>query len=70
MTPMSGSHRLWAGSAKTLSSRIRALAAEEGATLVDLEEKFGTGEGLILGDGLHPNDAGNQLMAEAFRDQL
>ena len=53
-----------------LSDRIRALAASEGARLVDLEKTFGTGEGLILPDGLHPNEAGNQLMAEAFADQL
>jgi lysophospholipase L1-like esterase len=70
LTPMSGSHELWEGGAIELSSRIRSLASSEGARLVDLEKEFGRGEGLILPDGLHPNDAGNQLMAEAFRDQL
>lgn len=70
LTPMSGSHSLWADGARQLSARIRSIASEEGARLVDLESEFGSGNGLILGDGLHPNDTGNQLMAEAFKDRL
>ena len=70
LLPMSGSHALWADGAKELSRRIRSLASSEGARLADLEARFGSGEGLMLDDGLHPNDAGNQLMAEAYRDAL
>ncbi|MEI8139145.1 MAG: GDSL-type esterase/lipase family protein [bacterium] len=70
LTPMIYSHSRWSGEVKALNSSIRSLASSEGARLVDLESKFGSGEGLILGDGLHPNEAGNQLMAEAFADAL
>jgi lysophospholipase L1-like esterase len=70
LLPMSASRALWAAGARELSSRIRSLAASEGARLVDLEARFGSGEGLMLDDGLHPNDAGNQLMANAYRDAL
>ncbi|MEI6168398.1 MAG: GDSL-type esterase/lipase family protein [bacterium] len=70
LTPMLYSHVRFDGAVKALNSEIRSLASSEGARLVDLEKKFGSGEGLILEDGLHPNEAGNQLMAEAFADAL
>ena len=70
LTPMTGAHALWADGAKALSALIRTLASEEGARLVDLEKEFGDGDGLLLDDGLHPNETGNQLMAEAFADAL
>jgi lysophospholipase L1-like esterase len=54
---------------------IRAIAAREGAVLVDLFAAFDGQTGTLLGpDGLHPNDAGYQKMAEVFfeaiRDRL
>lgn len=70
LQPMIGSHSRWSGVTKDLNNRIRSLASEEGARLADVESKFGDGSGLILDDGLHPNDAGNQLMAEAFNEAL
>lgn len=70
LTPMNRSHSLWAGEVKKLNNAIRDLASAEGVRLVDLESRFGSGEGLLLEDGLHPNEAGNQLMAEAFADAL
>jgi lysophospholipase L1-like esterase len=70
LTPMIYSHSRFNGGVQSLNSAIRSLASSEGARLVDLESKFGSGEGLILDDGLHPNEAGNQLMAEAFADEL
>jgi lysophospholipase L1-like esterase len=70
LTPMLYSHVRFDGAVKALNNEIRSLASSEGACLVDLEKKFGSGEGLILGDGLPPNEAGNQLMAEAFADAL
>jgi lysophospholipase L1-like esterase len=43
------------------------MALEEGAVLVDLYEAFaGQVDALIGGDGLHPNEAGYQHMAETF----
>ena len=70
LTPMVGSHSLWEGQVKELNKAIRNLASDRGARLVDLESAFGDGEGLILSDGLHPNEQGNQIMAEAFAGAL
>lgn len=70
LQPMIGSHARWGGAVRELNAQIRSLASQEGARLADVEAKFGDGSGLILGDGLHPNDEGNQRMAEAFNDAL
>ena len=70
LTPMVGSHSRWSGQVKELNKAIRSLASDKGARLVDLEPAFGDGAGLILDDGLHPNEQGNQIMAEAFADAL
>lgn len=64
--PMTGTHAAFAGAARTVNGHIRALASEEGVTLVDLESSFGSGSGYLDADGLHPNDAGTQRMAEGF----
>jgi lysophospholipase L1-like esterase len=70
LLPMRDGHELWAGEARKTSAQIRSLASSEGARLVDLEAEFGTGEGLLLEDGLHPNEVGNQLIADAFAGAL
>ena len=49
------------------NDQIRALAASEGASLVDLYQAFGGVAGDLIGpDGLHPNEAGYQRIADAF----
>ena len=49
------------------NDQIRTLAATEGAVLVDIYKDFnGDVTGLIGDDGLHPNAAGYQRMAESF----
>jgi lysophospholipase L1-like esterase len=53
-----------------LNSEIVKMAADEGATLVDLYRGFGTYVGYIGVDGLHPTPAGYQKMAEIWRDAL
>jgi lysophospholipase L1-like esterase len=51
----------------TLNARLRTLAASEGAVLVDLHQGFEGQTGTLLGlDGLHPNEAGYQKMADLF----
>jgi acyl-CoA thioesterase-1 len=53
------------------NKQIRNLAAEEGVTLVDLYAGFGgSPEPFIDTDGLHPNLAGHQKMAELFFDAI
>jgi len=49
-----------------LNDRIRALAPQEGAVLVDVYRDFNGDVGLLQADGLHPNVAGYQRMAESF----
>ena len=54
-----------------LNRKIKALAADEGATLVDLYAGFGgTYVGYIGEDGLHPTPAGYDRMAEIWRDAI
>ena len=49
------------------NTQIRALAASEGVTLVDLYPSFATALDTLLGpDGLHPSQAGYQKMADLF----
>ena len=66
LQPMLYSHERFSAATKELNERIRDLASETGALLVDLEAAFGDGTAYILEDGLHPNEAGNQLMADEF----
>jgi len=54
-----------------LNRKIRALAADEGAILVDLYAGFGgTWVGYIGVDGLHPTPQGYDRMAEIWRDKI
>ena len=54
-----------------LNDAIRGLASTLGlGGVADLEQAFGTGVGLLGSDGLHPNPAGYQRVAETFRDEI
>jgi len=54
-----------------VNDRVRAMVAEEGAMLVDLYAAFdGNLDTLIGPDGLHPNEAGYQKIAETFFDAI
>ena len=53
------------------NARIRAIATSEGAFLVDLYQEFeGQTNTLLALDGLHPNEAGYQRMAQMFYDAI
>lgn len=55
----------------TTNARIRTMAATEGATLVDLYPAFDGQTSALLGlDGLHPNEAGYQKMADLFFEAI
>ena len=50
-----------------LNAKIRTMVASESATLVDLYPSFDGQTNTLLGlDGLHPNEAGYQKMADLF----
>ena len=46
------------------------MAGAEGVAVVDLESEFSGAVDLLGPDGLHPNDAGTQVMAMSFFDVL
>ena len=48
-----------------INAQIPSIAASKGAILVDMYAAFGTDTSL-MSDGLHPTDAGYQLMAEVL----
>ncbi|MGD9612156.1 MAG: SGNH/GDSL hydrolase family protein [Kiritimatiellia bacterium] len=63
-----GDHAAYAPRELVLNGRIRDLATELGLECVDLEAEFAGGDGLFIEDGLHPNEAGTQIIAMAFAD--
>ncbi len=61
-------HQDFALSTLALNQRIRAIASTHGIRCVDLEREFEANPAFYEDDGLHPNDAGTQVMALAFAD--
>ena len=51
---------------RQLSRSYRAL----GVTIADIEAAFGSGAGLFQADGIHPNNAGEDVIANTFVDAL
>ena len=58
------------GLASSISGQLRAMASSEGALLADVNREMGSGSGLLLDDGFHPNDTGAQVIAFAFADAI
>lgn len=53
------------------NTRIRTMVTAEGATLVDLYPAFDGQTSTLIGlDGLHPNEAGYQKMADLFFEAI
>jgi lysophospholipase L1-like esterase/fibronectin type 3 domain-containing protein len=71
LTPVFGQWAWRKPSAIILSERIRQLASEEGISCADLEAAFGWNpDYIILSDGMHPNSAGHQIIANTFYSAL
>ena len=70
LTPMTGSHTLFDGARRRLNGVLSNAAGDSDATFVNLAGAFGGGDGYLQHDGLHPNDAGQQKIAEIFYDKL
>jgi len=70
LTPMHFSHDIFNGSAMELNVMIRQMAAEEGCAVADLESAFGSNTSYYNSDGLHPNDSGLQVIANAFAGSM
>jgi len=67
--PMKPNHA-GAGSVPSLNAKIAALASSRSWPLVDVYAAFNGDLGLIGSDGLHPTDAGYQLVAQTFYDRI
>ena len=65
--PITG-HAVFGPRTRALNEQIRSLASEKGIHCVNLEGEFNASPDLYEPDGLHPNDAGTQLVALAFAD--
>lgn len=70
LLPTYDSHGFVAGEVIVMNERIRVLAKEEKARLVDLHKMFELDRSLIQDDGLHPTSAGNQVIAEAYASKI
>ena len=70
LLPMSGKHAAFEGGVEALNPLIIRLGKEEGIAVADLYAAFGDDPSLIVDDGLHPSDAGNQVIARTFLDAL
>ena len=66
--PMIDGHEKFNGKIMRINELIRGIAKEEGIKLIDLYKAFGDGKGYFVHDGLHPNAAGNELIAKRFAD--
>ncbi len=67
---MPGTHEGYNAACASLNNEIRQLAKTEKVKLVDIENVLSGDPALLLPDGLHPMDAGNEAMARAFAGAL
>ncbi|MFO1491218.1 MAG: GDSL-type esterase/lipase family protein [Kiritimatiellia bacterium] len=70
LLPMYGDHAIFNGGVQALNPQIISLAKAEKVGIVNLSKEFGDRRELIQEDGLHPTDAGTQIIAAAFADNL
>jgi lysophospholipase L1-like esterase len=70
LTPVAGDYYGLISGIQRMNAAIRQMAAEEGATLVDLEEALNWDPAYLQADGLHPNTAGNDVIAAAFYNAM
>jgi len=71
LLPPAGSYAGRTSTVQAFNQMIRQMAAEENVRVADMERAFPSDPAAFLqADGLHPNDAGNELIAEVFRGTL
>lgn len=68
--PMYDSHAFAADKVPEYNAAIKQVCKEEGVRVVDVNKEFGNERSFLQGDGLHPSDSGNQLIALSFNDKL
>lgn len=70
VSPMTDGHSLFAGAARAMNRAIADFCDSEGVVMVDVASEFGSGDGLLQPDGLHPNASGQQTIADLFYRHL
>ena len=68
LTPMYGSHGIFNDGVNALNPMIRDLAAEQNVPLADLSARFAGHPEYMIYDGLHPNQAGAEVIARTYAD--
>ncbi len=58
------------GAIASLNQQLRSMAEQESVVLVDFERAFGTNASLLSPDGLHPTEAGYEVMAQRVFDSV
>ena len=53
-----------------LNGYIRSYASANNILLADVQSAFGSGAGLFVSDGFHPNDSGAEVIARTFAGQI
>lgn len=53
-----------------LNERLRSMSASKGAVFVDVYAAWGNRPGLMGADGIHPTEAGYEVIAEAFFEAI
>lgn len=66
VAPMSGAREIYNGNVSAINEQIYAVASARGAKVVDINGAIGSNPELYLVDGLHPSDAGEDLIASEF----
>ena len=64
--PMVGPRASNMSRVNTFNGYLRSYAAAYGIRLADIQAAFGSGAGLFVSDGFHPNDAGMEIIARTF----
>lgn len=52
------------------NSYLRSYASAYGIRLADIQAAFGSGSGLMVFDGFHPNDTGAEIIAQTFAAKI
>ncbi len=68
LLPMTGSHALFNEGVDALNPLIRDLANEQNVPLADVHSRFAGHPEYLIADGLHPTQAGAEVIARTYAD--
>jgi len=68
LMPMIGEHEVYNGGVDALNPMIHDLAKEQEVPLADVNASFAGHPEYLIGDGLHPSQAGAEAIAQTYAD--